>query len=306
MLPATQNPDQNVFLTAVMQSNLGERTKNEYTKAVSRMLAAGVHPTDTARFLEYAHTLPTSSRAFLRGAIGRWCNHIEQGAKAGATPDNVAVVQATLYRLDAIKNAVQTHKMTGQKSHQWLTVNETMRILELCDTRTNGGLRDRVLFALLFGAGLRRDELSKLTWGAIVRQGEQHALTVTGKGRKNRAIPITAELKILLDRWRAVIGTTADAEPILWLVNKSDTPQTAGISGGAIYLIVQEYGKKIGRDNLQPHDTRRTYAQRLLDSGVPIGQISKLMGHANEKTTELYLNVKIDGGQIRQALAGLA
>jgi integrase len=62
----------------------------------------------------------------------------------------------------------------------------------------------------------------------------------------------------------------------------------------AVYYLVQKRGRMIGREDLQPHDLRRTYAQLGLGAGISIEQISKLLGHSSIKTTQEYLNIKLD------------
>jgi len=61
------------------------------------------------------------------------------------------------------------------------------------------------------------------------------------------------------------------------------------ISTTGLYNIVQKRGALIGKPELQPHDLRRTYAELGRRAGVPISQISKLLGHASIETTQDYL-----------------
>ena len=62
------------------------------------------------------------------------------------------------------------------------------------------------------------------------------------------------------------------------------------LSGQTIMDICQKYGKPIAVD-LKPHDLRRTFAQLVLDNGVSIVQISKLLGHSSVATTQRYLDL---------------
>lgn len=62
----------------------------------------------------------------------------------------------------------------------------------------------------------------------------------------------------------------------------------------AIFALVCRRGAKIGKPHLAPHDLRRTYAQLGYEAGVPITQISKLLGHASVATTQRYLNLDLD------------
>ena len=66
------------------------------------------------------------------------------------------------------------------------------------------------------------------------------------------------------------------------------------LSGQAICDVVSKYGTMIDKPKLRPHDLRRSYAQFGLDNGIPITQISRLLGHSNVATTQRYLNQEID------------
>ena len=56
----------------------------------------------------------------------------------------------------------------------------------------------------------------------------------------------------------------------------------------------KKYGPKIGFENLEPHDLRRTYAQIGIDAGVTIQQVSRLLGHSSIQITQRYLNIELD------------
>jgi integrase len=61
-----------------------------------------------------------------------------------------------------------------------------------------------------------------------------------------------------------------------------------------LFNIVAQYGRKIGKPGLAPHDLRRTYAQLGYEAGISITQVSRLLGHANVATTQRYLNLELD------------
>lgn len=62
----------------------------------------------------------------------------------------------------------------------------------------------------------------------------------------------------------------------------------------SLFRIVARYGKRVGKPTLAPHDLRRTYAQLGYEAGVPVTQISILLGHASIETTRRYLNLELD------------
>jgi integrase len=66
------------------------------------------------------------------------------------------------------------------------------------------------------------------------------------------------------------------------------------MSSVAIFQLVRKYGEMIGIPELAPHDLRRTFAQLGYEAGVPITQISVLLGHSSVATTQKYLNLNLD------------
>lgn len=65
------------------------------------------------------------------------------------------------------------------------------------------------------------------------------------------------------------------------------------ITPGMIYLIIQDAATKSGM-TIKPHDLRRSTAKLMLEGGAPIEQISVILGHANIKTTQIYLGVALE------------
>jgi len=282
-------------ILAMIDSNpkLQPTTKAQYRKALTNYLATGQSLTDARALADYAARLPKSSRAFLKAAVRLWGDNVALKAKAGATPENAAAVQATVYRIEALNGAIQVEASKGQKAHTWLTQSEVKRLLDSCNVKTIQGQRDRVILGLLVGAGLRREELAALTFDDVVLQpiaGKfRTVLNVHGKGAKDRVVPINDRLAAALDNWRQVAGEGNIARS----VSKGGAIGNS-LSPIGIFEIVSKAGATISKPGLAPHDLRRSYAQLGYEAGVPIIQISKLLGHANVATTQRYLNLDLD------------
>lgn len=269
---------------------LAETTRYRYGREIQLARAAGINLLDATAVAEYAASLPSSRKLFLRAAVGLLADELSQTAKAQATPDNVAEMQAVLWRAEALKESIKVQTVSGQQAHTWLNLGEVRALLNtLTDVSTVKGMRDRVVLGLLLGAGLRRDELATLTWDHIVAQGDRKVLSITGKGKKRRVIPLHVKLVAMLDQWAETIGRVGF---ICRSVTKGGEVGKR-ISGQGILDIVDAYGQELG-ENLRPHDLRRTYARIGYDAGIDIGQISKLLGHASIATTQRYLGLQID------------
>ena len=105
-----------------------------------------------------------------------------------------------------------------------------------------------------------------------------------------RVVPINKNLAEAIIDWGFLIGTDG---VILRSLGRNKKPGES-ISTTGLYYIVQKRGAMIGKPELQPHDLRRTYAELGRRAGVPISQISKLLGHASIETTQTYLNIELD------------
>lgn len=291
LVPTPSQP--HPILAAIERANLGPATKQKYRRVVEGYLTTGHSLTDAAALSDYAQQLSPSGRAHLKAAVKLWTVAAMDDVKAVATPENVNQVQAAIYRFEALQNAIAAPTAKGEKAHIWLSRSEVKKLLGLPSSELPGQ-RDKVALGLLVGAGLRREEAVGLTFDDVklqpVRGKFRTVFQIQGKGDKGRVVPISEQLAAALDSWSGVVGGRG---PVLRSVNQ------AGVIGKnlstiALFQIVRRYGKEIGRPELAPHDLRRTYAQIGYEAGVPITQISKLLGHANVATTQRYLNLDLD------------
>jgi integrase len=271
---------------------LADRTKAKYKKALTNYLDAGHGLDDADALADYALTLSPSSRAFLKAAVRLWTRAMEQEVKANVTPDKVDDAQAIIMRLEAINEAIHVKQAKGEKSHIWLSKAEVKRLLDTCEESIRGQ-RDRLLLGLLVAAGLRREEAAALRFDDVklkpVRGKFRTVLAIEGKGAKGREVPISDALANALDAWAQKVGGDGH---VLRSLGMGRRPGKS-LSAVSIFNIVRQRGGLIDKD-LAPHDLRRTYAQIGFEEGVPITQLSKLLGHANVATTQRYLNLDLD------------
>ncbi len=270
--------------------NMSPRTKTRYRRALERAIENGVNVMRPEEAAAWGNQLTTSNRAFFRASLRLLGEQLALDIKTHVTPETVLESQAALMRIDAMTAGIEKVESKGDRAHTWLSRAQVVNLLQAPDTNTLKGRRDYIVLALAVGAGLRREELVTLTWANIKTQGARVSLQVMGKGRKNRVIPISAPLAKVLKQWQDMTGGVGYIARSITKGGKLGT----SLSGVGVLNIIGEYGQRVGVESLQPHDLRRTYAQIGYESGVPITQISILLGHANTATTERYLNVKLD------------
>lgn len=178
-------------------------------------------------------------------------------------------------------------KIKGKKLGNWLTKKEVETALSLPDTQTLKGLRDRAILAVLFGAGLRREELCNLTIHQIQqRDGRWIIADIEGKHGKTRSVPIAAWIKGIIDRWLEHYSPDSFVFPSM---RKGGNLSTEQLTPDAIYKLVKEY-----LPNIAPHDLRRTFGILAYKGGADLKQIQLTYGHDSIETTERYLNVAQD------------
>ena len=154
-------------------------------------------------------------------------------------------------------------------------------LIDNIDGDTPADVRDRAIVETLYGTGLRVSELASLVVGDLA--GSAGFLVVTGKGSKQRSVPITASVE------RAVRRYVSDARQVL-LGGRSSDRLWIGVRGGDlstrdIRRIVQV---RIGSF---PHALRHSFATHLLENGADLRSVQDLLGHTELATTQIYTAV---------------
>jgi site-specific recombinase XerD len=162
-------------------------------------------------------------------------------------------------------------------------------------SNTKMGLRDRAMMVLLYDSGARLAEILALHVSDAVIAGDNPYIRVTGKGSKQRIVPISAKTATHLAQYISVYHGEGSGWPetdLLFFTTIKNV--TAMMSEGNVERFVKEYARKAKcscpsvPDNVHPHMFRRTRATQLYQNGVSLPLVSRLLGHASLQTTELY------------------
>jgi integrase/recombinase XerD len=174
---------------------------------------------------------------------------------------------------------------------QVLEFNEIMTVLKSINTDTVIGLRNFTLFSLIYALGLRLGEALKINLLDI--DLNKNILTIHGKGRKTRFIPMTMPVKKLVLDWIVARKAlcNADKKPALFL-SKKGNPLSLRMAEEAFKQICSQHpGLSITR--LTPHSLRHAFASHAIDGNADLLVLKTIMGHASIKTTEIYLHPSI-------------
>ena len=172
---------------------------------------------------------------------------------------------------------------------KFLSMEEVDRLLQSPDTTQPRGVRDRALIELLYATGLRVSEMVGLRQQDV--NLDSGYLTCTGKGRKQRLVPVGDEAAAWLTRY------VTEARPVL--LKRRASPRLfvnarggAGLTRVGFWKIVKAYGKQAGvRGSLSPHVLRHSFATHLLERGADLRAIQMMLGHSDLSTTQIYTHV---------------
>lgn len=145
--------------------------------------------------------------------------------------------------------------------------------------------RDRAIFELLYGCGLRVSELVGLNLDDV--DLEERWLRVIGKGNKERVTPIG---HTSLEALQTYLAERKGADRAVFLNYKGTR-----ISSRAVHQITKFYAMMLlGDPSVHPHEFRHSFATHLLNAGADLRAIQELLGHASLSTTQIYTKVAIE------------
>ncbi len=171
-----------------------------------------------------------------------------------------------------------------------LSVDEVDRLLAQPDVTTSRGLRDRALIEVLYATGLRVSELISLRPADV--NLEASYLTCTGKGEKQRIVPMGDEAAVWVRRYlsdgrAALLGKRSSSR--LFVNARRGGP---GLTRVGFWKILRAYGRGAGvTAGLSPHMLRHSFATHLLERGADLRAIQMMLGHADLSTTQIYTHV---------------
>lgn len=170
-----------------------------------------------------------------------------------------------------------------------LTEDEVHKLIQVIDTTSFEGLRNKVILQLMYATGLRVSELCNLQIANLRLQDE--FIRVLGKGRKERLVPISPvviqSLENYLTNHRINIKIQAKYKNTIFISKRGH-----GLSRVMIFLIIKQAVTKAGIQKvISPHTLRHSFATHLLANGADIRSIQAMLGHESISTTEIYTHI---------------
>ena len=192
------------------------------------------------------------------------------------------------YRKDNPLDLIESPKL-GRKLPDTLSENEIDNLIQGIDLSSAEGERNRAMLETLYGCGLRVSELIGLKISDLFF--EEDFIKVTGKGDKQRFVPISPVNKKYINIYRNEIRVHLNIQEgfqdILFLNRRGKQ-----LTRAMIFTIVKNLAITIGlKKNISPHTFRHSFATHLLENGADLRSIQQMLGHESITTTEIYMHV---------------
>jgi site-specific recombinase XerD len=286
-IPNDRNPA--LVYLASLDSPLSRRTMGSALGLVAEMLTGSKDYARTAwHHLRYPHVMALRARLTERLAprtVNRMLTAVRGVARQAK---NLRMMPTDEWALidDIDGAAVDEGKLAGRD----LAPAEVAQLFAAVAGDAPMAVRDRALLAFLFGAALRRSEIT----GIKLRDYNtaEGVVEVLGKGRKTRSVQLPEDAQACVMAWRTVRGTApgpllASFTPSGSIKRRADgtlSPLTAT----GIYMVLARIAKRAGVEDVSPHDARRTRTTQVIEEGATISHAQVELGHKHSATTDRY------------------
>lgn len=278
--------------TLFLKSSAAERDLSPHTISAYR--------SDLEQFSRWAnHQNISTVDAVDRRILRRYVAHLsEQGLKRRTIVRKASALRSLLKWAAArgLTSAQAAEDLSVPKLDRplpkVLKAPDAAALCELPPTDDPGGVRDRAILELLYGSGLRVAELCGLDLTDL--ELDRRMVTVTGKGRKERRVPITAPAEAATRKY------VAEARPEILLARKQRAATNAlflntrgdRLGTRSVRSVVARYSNGVA--GVSPHTMRHSFATHLLDGGADLRVVQELLGHESLATTQIYTHVSTE------------
>jgi len=196
-----------------------------------------------------------------------------------------------LIRQQSIKNnpwSVVKNPRSSKKILEILDIGEVLKFLDSIPGSTPSDLRDRAMFEILYGCGLRVSEITGLSISSI--DFDQKLLRFIGKGDKERIVPLGDTALLFLNKYiNSARGKIENEKKTDFLFLNM---RGGKLSRQGFWKILKKYADRAGIEkNIYPHIFRHSFATHLLQRGADLRTVQKLLGHSSISTTEIYTDL---------------
>lgn len=202
----------------------------------------------------------------------------------------------TFYKYLLMEDVIKTNPSelleapkTRRKLPDVLTIEDIDNVLGAIDLSKPEGPRNKAIIQVLFSCGLRVSELTTLKISNLYLDID--FIKVTGKGNKERLIPIGSHakqaLKIWLEQVRVHVPIKKGEEDYVFLNRRG-----AHLTREMVFIIIKQLAASIGlKKQISPHTFRHSFATYLIEGGADLRAVQEMLGHESITTTEIYTHL---------------
>jgi len=265
-------------------------------------LTIEAYGTDLAQFLGFvgAHRggePDAAALASLRTAdFSAWLAAEERAGKINATRARHLAAVRSFFRYLAKRHGIVNPALsllstprTGRRLPRALSVADARAAVAEIGSVSEAaavGARDTALLALLYGSGLRIAEALALDVADAPRPGSDALLRITGKGGRQRLVPVLPAVRAAVEAWLAHHPSRAADAPLF--VGRRGKRLDPAVAQRALRQFRRRHGLP---EHATPHALRHSFATHLLAAGADLRSIQELLGHASLSTTQRYTAV---------------
>ena len=241
---------------------------------------------------EFLHSLPDKPENADRNDIRRFLALVQsRGCSKRSAARKLAAIRSFFHYChltDAGDNpakAIRTPKF-GKHLPYFLYPDTVAALLDLPDASPLG-LRDRALLELLYATGIRVGELVAMELRDYRRENSQ--ILVTGKGNKQRLLPVHQKAIARLDQYLEQGRPKLLSQPCqsIWINNKGNPLGQRGVR-----WILSKYCQHLSlMRSVSPHVIRHSFATHMLENGADLRTVQELLGHSSLSSTQIYTHV---------------
>lgn len=251
---------------------------------------------DARRFMDYLAEEGTDYRTVTHDHLQRFlCRLADAGLRAASVGRVVSGVRSFFAFLlregytDTDPTALLSVPRPARHLPEVLTLEEVDAILAAVDVSLPEGVRDRAMLEMLYSCGLRVSELCGLRLSELYL--DEGYVRVTGKGTKQRLVPVSEAARAELERWfavRAELEPKPGEEDYVFISQR----RRSHLSRITVFHNLRLYAERAGvRKTISPHTLRHTFATHLLEGGASLRLIQLMLGHEDIGTTEIYTHL---------------
>lgn len=178
---------------------------------------------------------------------------------------------------------------TRRKLPDVLTIEDINNLIAAIDLSKPEGPRNKAMLEVIYSCGLRVSELIGLKISNLYLDID--FIKVTGKGNKERLVPIGNEAKKALNIWlnqvRVHVAVKKGEEDYVFLNRRG-----AHLTREMMFIIIKQLAGAIGlKKNISPHTFRHSFASHLIEGGADLRAVQEMLGHESITTTEIYTHL---------------